>query len=385
MSKPENKNIFKVLVGAKKPTILMSGFIGEYSKINTNDFQDAVAKFEADNETDVDILINSGGGSTITGLTIGDIMNLSSINFHGIVTGMAASMAGSILMFCDSRSAYKNARIMTHKVTGGGYGESDHLRSMADLIDQEEEKIINQFIVATGQTEKTVNSWFKAGIDKWFNSKDALKNGMISKIIEPPKPIKIDNSLTEPHEIFNAYESATQDLYPSVPSNKNTDTTIMKKTEIIAMLTTAGFADNLTSNSTDEQLSEVLQNVVNKAVEADNAQAQLDAFLTKNGEAIIGDALKAGKIPANEKEEWLKDYKENPRAITKAISRMSGKPNPNANLDKPIPEGELPHPLMKGRKDWTFDKWQEEAPEDLGTISDEAPEVFDTIFKTQYK
>lgn len=386
MPEVEIKNIFKVINGAKKPTILMSGFIGKYSKVNSDDLQNAINDFEANGETDVDILINSGGGSTIEGLTIGDMLNLSSIKFHGIVTGMAASMAGGILMFCDKRSAYKNARVMTHRVKAGEFGESDALRAMADLADQEEEKIIDQFVIATGQPEKTVKTWFKSGIDKWFNSKDALKNSIITNIIEPPKPIKIDNSLSEELEVFNAYESAIQDLYPTTENNTKTDKTIMKKSEIIAMLVAAGFAENLTSNATDEELSEVLQTIVNKAKQADTVQAEFETLLTTNAEATIGEAVKAGKITANEKDEWIKDYKASPKAITKAIARMSGKPSLNNGLEQPPRnEDEPDHELMKGREKWTFDDWQEKAPEDLGTISDEAPKVYDKLFKTQYK
>lgn len=386
MSKTDVKNIFKVVNGAKKPTILMSGYIGNYSKINAQDLQKAIADFEAAGETDVDILINSGGGSTIEGLTIGDMLNLSPINFHGIVIGMAASMAGGILMFCDKRSAYKNARIMTHRVKAGEFGESDALRAMADLADQEENKIIAQFVTASGQPEETVKTWFKPGINKWFTSQDALKHGIITNIIEPPKPVKIDNSLTEELDILNAYESAIEDLYPSTENNSNTDNSIMKKAEIIAMLVAAGLADNLTSNATDEQLSEVLQNVMDQAGKANEFKTQLDNMLTTNGEAIIGEAVKAGKIPANEKADWLKDYKENPAMVTKAVSRMSGKPDPNNGLETPPRGGDEPkHTLMKGRDKWTFAEWQDKAPEDLETIQDEAPEVFDELFKTHYK
>lgn len=384
MSKPEVQNIFKVVNGAKRPTILMSGYVGKYSSVNHDDVQKAINQFEKDGHTDVDILINSGGGSTVEGLTIGDMLTLSNIKFHGIVIGMAASMGGSILMFCDTRSAYKNARIMTHKVKAGAFGESEALRSMADLADQEEDKIIDQFVTATGQTKNHVLKWFKPSVDKWFTSKDALKEGLITNIIEPKKPIDVDNSITDPVELLNAYEPAVAAVLPK--HNPKLDNSIMKKAEIIAMLVVAGFSEGLTENSTDEQLSAVLQKVVNQAKKADEAQTKLDGFLTTNGEALIGAAVKAGKLTATEKDAWLENYKANPAFVTTAIAKMTGKIDPNAGLETPsVPGNEPEHKLMKGREDWTFDKWQEEAPEDLGTISDEAPDVYDKIFKSQYK
>lgn len=385
MSKPEVQNVFKVVNGTKRPTILMSGYVGKYSSVNSDDLRKAIAQYEKDGETDVDILINSGGGSTVEGLTIGDFLSLSSINFHGIVIGMAASMGAGILMFCDTRSAYKNSRIMLHKVKGGAFGESEALRSMADLIDQEESKIIDQVIQATGKTKADVEAWMKPGVDKWFNAKDALKEGLIQHIIEPKKPIEVDNSITDEAELLNAYEPQVAAHY--TPNNLiNTDNSIMKKAEIIAMLVAAGIADGLTENATDEQLTEALQNLVDQAGKATQYKTQLDGYLTTNGEALIGAAVKAGKIPANEKDQWLDDYKEKPEMVTRAISRMSGKPDPNNGLETPPrAEDEPKHELMKGREKWTFSEWQEKAPEDLETIQNEAPEVFDELFKTEYK
>ena len=88
----------------------MIGYVGSY-KVNSEDLRNGITQMENDNVTDCDILINSGGGSTMEGLTIGDLMTNSKIKFHGIVIGMAASMAGSILQFCETRSAYKT---LTH-------------------------------------------------------------------------------------------------------------------------------------------------------------------------------------------------------------------------------------------------------------------------------
>lgn len=383
MSKPEIQNIFKVVNGRNRPTLIMSGYIGKYSSVNSDDLRNAITKFENDGETDVDLLINSGGGSTVEGLTIGDFMSLSNIKFHGIVVGMAASMAGGILMFCDTRSAYKNARIMTHKVKASAFGESDTLRSMADLADQEEEKIIEQFVTATGQTEATVKTWFKTGIDKWFNSKDSKKYGLIQNIIEPKKPVQIDNSITDEVELLNAYEPQVAAYY--TPNNSNLDNSIMKTSEIIALLVAAGLAEGLTENSTDAQLSGVLETVIANAAKATQYKTKLDNYLTTAGDTLIGEAVKAGKITATEKQDWLNNYKQNPELVTKAIAKMSGKIDPNNGLKKPEGGKEPEHKLLKGREEWTFDKWQDDAPEDLQTIANEAPEVFDELFKTQYK
>ncbi|WP_373942656.1 ATP-dependent Clp protease proteolytic subunit [Polaribacter sejongensis] len=378
----EHKDIFKVVNGAKKPTISMIGYVGSY-RVNSEVLQNAITQMEKDNVTDCDILINSGGGSTIEGLTIGDLMTNSSIKFHGIVIGMAASMAGSILQFCETRSAYKNARIMIHKVRGGAHGESDSLRSMADLIDQEEFKITDQFVLRTGKTIEIVKSWMKPGVNKWFTSKDALKNNLIDNIIQSDKKIEnsIDNSITNELELVNAYIPFVDEILNV--KNKNEDRNIMNKSEIIALLVANGLAGTLTENSTDNDVSGMLTQVVADAKLANQYKTDLDNHKKTQAETLVNQAVKDGKLTATEKEAWTTDAIANFKVVATAINRMVGKQNPANGIEVPAPrnEGDADaHKLFKGREAWNFAKWQDEAPEDLATIESEAFDQFEELF-----
>lgn len=383
------KNIFKVVNGAKKPTISMIGYVGSY-KVNSEDLRNAITQMENDNVTDCDILINSGGGSTIEGLTIGDLMTNSKIKFHGIVIGMAASMAGSILQFCETRSAYKNARIMIHKVKGYADGESDALRSMADLIDQEELKIIDQFVLASGQTENKVKSWMKPGVNKWFNSTDALKNGLIDTIIESDKKSKntIDNSLTNELELVNAYNPLVNEILTVNYKNEKQVNTIMNKSEIIALLVANGLAGALTENSSDADVTALLKEVVKDAKSSNQYKQELDNHKKTQAETLVNQAVKEGKLTAAEKQAWTADAIENFKVVATAINRMTGKVNPAAGVQVPTPKNEGDedaHKLFKGRETWNFEKWQDEAPDDLAIIENEVPEQFNELFQKQYK
>jgi ATP-dependent Clp endopeptidase proteolytic subunit ClpP len=344
---------------------------------------------EADGVKDCDMLINSGGGSTIEGLTIGDLMTNSSIKFHGIVIGMAASMAGSILQFCETRSAYKNARIMTHKVRGGAHGESESLRSMADLIDQEEVKIIDQFVTRTGQTKATVKSWMKPGVNKWFNSTDAKKNGLIDSIIKTDKKPKntIDNSLTNELELVNAFNPLVDEILTVNYKNEKQVNTIMNKSEIIALLAVNGLAGNLTENSSDNDVKALLEQVVNDAKSTNKYKTELEKHKKTQAETLVNQAVKDGKLGPAEKEAWTADAIENFKVVATAINRMSGKVNPANGLEIPTPNNDDAdaHALFKGRESWNFAKWQDEAPKDLEILEGEAPEQFNELFLKQYK
>jgi ATP-dependent Clp endopeptidase proteolytic subunit ClpP len=384
----KQENIFKVVNGAKKPTISMIGYVGSW-KVNSEDLRNAIIRMEKDNVTDCDILINSGGGSTIEGLSIGDLMTNSTIKFHGIVIGMAASMAGSILQFCETRSAYKNARIMVHKVQGGAHGESAALRSMADLIDQEEVKIIDQFVERTGKTVEVVKTWMQPGINKWFNATDAKKNSLIDAIIISDKKSKntIDNSLTNELELVNAYNPLVNEILTVNYKNEKQVNTIMKKSEIIAILVANGLAGNLTENSSDNDVKALLEQVVNDAKSTNKYKTELENHKKTQAETLVNQAVKDGKLGPAEKEAWTADAIENFKVVATAINRMSGKVDPSNGLIIPTPNNDDAdaHKLFKGREAWNFEKFQDEAPEDLAVIENEAPEQFNELFQKQYK
>lgn len=387
MPKEQIKDIFVIVNKAKKPSILMSGYVSPYDKINLDGFRKIINELEEQDVKDVDLLINSGGGSTIEGLAIGDLMEQSSINFHGIVVGTAASMAGGILMFCKQRAMYKNARIMTHKVQAGAYGESDALRSMADLADQEEEKIINQFIDATGKAEATVKTWFKSGVNKWFNAKESLENNLVQTIIEPKKSTKnIDNSITNELEVVNAFQPLVEAMIePQEPKN-NLETINMNTTQIIALFAVAGLENSLTANSTQPEIDAELKKVFNDAALANKYKQELDDHKKTQAENLINQAVADGKLKATEKDAWTKNAIENYDVVATSIARMGGKPEINNGLKPDVaPVDGDQHELMKGREAWNFEKWQDEAPEDLERLEAEAPEAFEALFNKHFK
>lgn len=392
MSKAEN-NIFKVENGKENPFITMTGYIGGW-RVNSESLFNAIKKMEKDGVTDCDLLINCAGGSTIDGFTIGEFMEASPIKFHGIVTGLAASMAAILLQFCDTRSSYKYGRLMTHKAKGYIRGESEQIRSYADLVEQEDEKIVSKLIERTGQSKKLVNGWLKSGIDKWFNATNAKSSKLIDSIINntKPAPAVAENATAE--EMVNTYgavfnsiveEYTEEETPPEAPKNTNPDNTHMK-TRILAMLGTAAMANGLTENSNDEAFFAELQNVIDSAKNADKAVNELKTFKEAQAKVLIENAVKAGKLTAAEKEQWQKDAVENYTVVATAVGRMSGKVDPNAGLQKDPPKpGDPNQPeALKGREDWDHDKWMTEDPKGYQRLEASHPEAYDKIFNAHF-
>ena len=148
---------------------------------------------------------------------------------------------------------------------------------------------------------------------------------------------------------------------------------------------TAGIAGALTALSSDNAFEAHLKDILNKAKETDSLENELKEFKKSQAEILISGALKAGKITNAEKEEWEKDAIENYTLVAKSLERMSGKPDPNGNLErkKPIVDGSN-HELLNGREKWTYTEWQEKDPKGLEKLHEEAPEEWEKLFNAEY-
>jgi hypothetical protein len=154
----------------------------------------------------------------------------------------------------------------------------------------------------------------------------------------------------------------------------------MKKEAIFAALAAAGLAGKLTASSSDKEFEQHLEELFGKAKRTDTLENELKEFKETQAEALISAALKSGKITNAEKDEWIKDATQNYALVAKSLERMSGKPDPNAGLErqKPVLDGDR-HELFNGREKWTFSDWQEKDPKGLERLNEEAQEEFEKI------
>ncbi len=376
------QQVFTVLNGKdNRPAIALNGFIGGW-RINSEVFYTAIARLEKEKVTDCDLIINSGGGSVVDGFTIGEAMEASSIKFHGVVVGMAASMAGVILQFCDTRKAYKYARVMTHKAKGRISGEAEQIRNYADFVDQEETKIVNKFVERTGKDKKAVAKWMKSGIDLWMNSETAKANNLIDEIVNHGK--KVSNDTTDEKDLVNSYNEnysmAVAAYTPHEPNNENKSMNNL----LVAALGKAGLVE-ASSNPTDEQVAGIVNDLISRT---DKAETELKNFKQEQAEVLIANALKAGKIGAKEKEQLIEDAVQNYALVSKMLERMSGTPDLNNGLERQLPEDkdkdDNQPEIMNGREKWTFADWQEKDSKGLKNLEEDHKEIFEKLFNEAF-
>jgi ATP-dependent Clp protease, protease subunit len=137
----------------------------------------------ADPKKDIQIYLNSPGGSVYAGLGIYDTMHFIEPDVATICTGMAASM-GAVLMCAGAkgkRSALKHSRIMIHQPLGGAQGQASDI----EITAREIQKLKNELyqIIADHSGKPFEQVWKDSDRDYWMTSQEAKDYGMIDEIL----------------------------------------------------------------------------------------------------------------------------------------------------------------------------------------------------------
>lgn len=136
-----------------------------------------------DPERDIQIYINSPGGSVSAGLGIYDTMQLISSDVATICTGLAASM-GAILLAAGEkgkRTALPHSRIMIHQPLGGAEGQASDIEITAKQIMRTKKELYEILSSHSGQTVKRIEK--DADRDYWMTSVEAKEYGLIDDVL----------------------------------------------------------------------------------------------------------------------------------------------------------------------------------------------------------
>ena len=136
-----------------------------------------------DAKRDIQIYINSPGGSVTAGLAIYDTMQFVKNDIVTYCVGQAASM-GALLLTAGTkgkRFALPNARIMIHQPSGGAQGQASDIEISYKEI-QRLKDILNQMLAThTGQTLKKIQK--DSDRDYFMSSLEAMEYGLIDKVL----------------------------------------------------------------------------------------------------------------------------------------------------------------------------------------------------------
>jgi len=134
-------------------------------------------------DQDIQIYINSPGGSIYAGLGIYDTMQYLKPDIHTICTGIAASMA-SVLLCAGAkgkRFALPHSRVMIHQPIGGAEGQASDIEIQAQQIQKLKKELYEIIAHHSGKTFNEV--WKDSDRDYWMIASEAKEYGMIDEVL----------------------------------------------------------------------------------------------------------------------------------------------------------------------------------------------------------
>ena len=136
-----------------------------------------------DPKKDINLYINSPGGSVSAGMAIYDTMNYIKCDVSTICIGMAASMGAFLLAggAKGKRYALPNSTIMIHQPSGGARGQATEIQIVAEKILQTKEKLNRILADNTGQPYEVVCRDTER--DHYMTAEEAVSYGLVDQIL----------------------------------------------------------------------------------------------------------------------------------------------------------------------------------------------------------
>ena len=142
----------------------------------------------SDPKRDVQLFINSPGGSVIDGLGIYDTMQYVAPDVATICTGLAASM-GAVLLAAGAkgkRSCLFHSHVMIHQPMGGAQGQVSDIEITYKLIKKMQKSLYDILVHHTGQPYERIEE--DCDRDNWMSGEEAKAYGLIDEVLDRNNP-----------------------------------------------------------------------------------------------------------------------------------------------------------------------------------------------------
>lgn len=143
-----------------------------------------------DGKKDINIYINSPGGSVTAGLAIYDTMQFVTCDVNTYCMGIAASM-GAVLLCAGTkgkRYALPNSDIMIHQVSGGAQGQASDVERQVEYMYKLKKRLNRIISHHTGKTVEQVHN--DADRDYYMTAEEAKEYGLVDEVVKSRKDIK---------------------------------------------------------------------------------------------------------------------------------------------------------------------------------------------------
>jgi ATP-dependent Clp protease, protease subunit len=146
----------------------------------------------ADPKKDINLYINSPGGSVTAGLAIYDTMQFVTCDVATYCIGIAASM-GAVLLAAGTlgkRYALPNSDIMIHQVSGGAQGTASDVERTVEWMFKIKKRLIHILSQHTGKSEEQIGH--DSDRDYWMSADEAKGYGVVDEVVKSRKDVKAD-------------------------------------------------------------------------------------------------------------------------------------------------------------------------------------------------
>lgn len=226
--------------GADKASVLIYDIIGGgffEDGTNAKDFANTLLALEKDYKN-IDIRINSPGGSVFEGLGIVNAILNSKSNIETYIDGIAYSMAAIIALSGKKVHIAKNGRLMLHNASLRAQGNAQDLRNEANNLEGYDSSLAMTVSAITGLTDAEVKAKFFNFKDNYFSSTEALQNKLVHEVI-PINAEGVDNlvKLQDYQDVLAHYKTLDPAAFkmPETQNISNQNNKQMKFTALAAL------------------------------------------------------------------------------------------------------------------------------------------------------
>lgn len=212
-----------------------------YEYVSPNQVEDALNN--ADDDIEVDI--NSGGGSVFAASEIYTMLKAYSGKVVVNIQGLAASAASVIAMAGDEVNMSPTSQLMIHKASTFSWGNADNLAHDSKMLDVTDQSIVNAYEAKTGMSRDDILQLMSN--ETWMTAQDAVDKGFADNVsVGSQQPAQVINAVTAPvlssdainkiKNILAKVRSAKPDNKAETPKNTESKPTSSLKDQKLAIL-----------------------------------------------------------------------------------------------------------------------------------------------------
>lgn len=346
--------------------------------INAQDFVNELRFLDSQGLSEINVRINSAGGSVIEGFGIFSAIRNADTRVNTIIEGVAASIAGIIAMAGDNRKISDFGRLMIHDPSFGGGTPNGKQKKALDTIKDSLIKVLaNNSALDEGEIFDLMSE------ETWFNADEALAFGFIDEIFSTHrKELKeAKNELT-----VADIQNAANDLYHKT----EVEQTVNKMTELINHF-------GLNKEATEAEILNEVKDLANKLADTEKAlndanddhneektklEETINGLETSTAELkkevatlVVENAIEAGKFKAENKEALVEKATADLDGFKNIVDSVADVPASIVNTINTAASEE-------DAKDWDY--YQKKDPKGLKNLMATNPDEYKRLFKDKY-